>query len=50
MASQQVPTKLSYEKPVIAKEKNPLFMLSIFRHKDGTQVVCKQCSSCHGCR
>ena len=50
MASQQVLTKLAYERPVISKEKNPFFMLDVMTAVSGKKIVCRQCSSCHGCR
>jgi hypothetical protein len=41
--------KKKYEKPVIKKEEKMIFPLSIIQAKTGL-VVCKQCSSCHGCK
>ena len=38
-----------YEKPRIVKEKKMAFPMSIIHAKTGN-VVCKQCSSCHGCK
>ena len=41
--------KISYERPVLVKEKKMTFPTEIIE-ADGKRVVCKQCSSCHGCR
>lgn len=41
--------KILYEKPTVVKEKKMTFPLEIIQ-ANGKQVVCKQCSSCHGCR
>ena len=38
-----------YEKPWIVKEKKMTFPMKIIQAKTG-DVVCKQCSSCHGCK
>ncbi len=37
-----------YEKPSLAKEVGMDFPLRII--VGGREVVCKQCSACHGCR
>ena len=41
--------KLSYERPIVVKEREMNFPLEIIQ-ANGKRVVCKQCSSCHGCR
>jgi hypothetical protein len=41
--------KISYERPIVVKEKKMTFPLEIIQ-ADGKRVVCKQCSSCHSCR
>jgi hypothetical protein len=41
--------KISYERPIIVKEKKMNFPLEIIQ-ANGKRVVCKQCSSCHSCR
>ena len=41
--------KISYERPVLVKEKKMTFPVQIIE-ADGKRLVCKQCSSCHGCR
>jgi hypothetical protein len=38
-----------YEKPTITKLTTMSFPLEII-NANGKQVVCRQCSSCHGCR
>ncbi len=38
-----------YERPMIVKEKGMSFPSRILS-PGGQAVVCKQCSSCHGCR
>lgn len=38
----------NYEKPKIVKIKKMVFPYEIL--KNGKRVVCRQCSSCHGCR
>lgn len=38
-----------YKKPEIKKEEKMNFPLEIINAK-GEKVVCRQCSSCHGCR
>jgi len=40
--------KKVYQKPILRKEKTMNFPLEIFL--EGRKVVCRQCSSCHGCR
>jgi len=42
-------SKLQYEKPVVKKENKMVFPLEIIQ-ANGQRIVCKQCSSCHGCR
>jgi len=39
----------NYEKPVIKKVEKMTFPTEII-NADGKRVVCRQCSSCHGCR
>lgn len=41
--------KISYERPIVVKEKRMTFPLEIIQ-ANGKRVVCKQCSSCHSCR
>lgn len=41
--------KISYERPIVVKEKKMIFPLEIIQ-ANGKRVVCKQCSSCHSCR
>ena len=41
--------KISYERPVVVKEKKMTFPMEIIQ-ANGKRVVCKQCSSCHSCR
>lgn len=41
--------KKKYEKPVIIKQTKMTFPIDIL-NKHGKGQVCKQCSSCHGCR
>jgi hypothetical protein len=41
--------KISYERPVVFKEKKMTFPMEIIQ-ANGKRVVCKQCSSCHACR
>lgn len=38
-----------YERPILIKEKGMTFPSRIISLA-GKRVVCKQCSSCHGCR
>lgn len=42
-------TTKAYEKPSIKKEKTMRFPLELLE-ATGKGVVCRQCSSCHGCR
>ena len=49
MDSEAAWQRLRYEKPIVIKE-TKLFYYSEFFKKDGKTVVCRQCSSCHGCR
>ncbi len=42
-------TKKPYERPVVVKQERMTFPLEILEAK-GKRVVCRQCSSCHGCR
>jgi len=44
--------KLPYEKPVIRKQEKMVFPLELINYANGKggNVVCRQCSSCHGCR
>lgn len=39
---------MKYEKPVVVKVRKMNFPLEIIT--EGERVVCRQCSSCHGCR
>jgi hypothetical protein len=41
--------KINYERPIVVKERKMTFPIQIIEAK-GKRVVCKQCSSCHGCR
>ncbi len=41
--------KLSYQRPVVVKQVK-LFHYSEQFVQNGKLVVCKQCTSCHGCR
>lgn len=41
--------KRLYVKPTIIKESKMTFPIQIINAK-GEKVVCRQCSSCHGCR
>ena len=41
--------KLKYEPPVLVKQNKMRFPVQIIE-ANGKRVVCKQCSSCHGCR
>jgi len=47
--SYNVDMRQKYEKPTVAKVSKMTFPIDIIT-KDGKRVVCKQCSSCHGCR
>lgn len=49
MASAQVAEKLQYDKPLVVKVCRMVFPAEILQ-ANGERVVCKQCSSCHGCR
>ena len=49
-AKRKLPDKIIYEKPSFVKENNPFFMLDVMTQVGGKKIVCKQCSSCHGCR
>lgn len=40
---------VKYEKPILKKEKTMNFPIEII-NAAGKRVVCRQCSSCHGCR
>ena len=42
-------TKRPYERPVIEKKQKMTFPLELIEAK-GERIVCRQCSSCHGCR
>lgn len=39
---------LEYEKPILVKMDKMTFPAEILAK--GGKIVCKQCSSCHGCR
>jgi hypothetical protein len=41
--------KKPYETPMIKKEKTMNFPVEII-NSSGKKIVCRQCSSCHGCR
>lgn len=41
--------KRPYERPVLKKEKTMNFPIEII-NSFGKRIVCRQCSSCHGCR
>ncbi|MBW1993919.1 MAG: hypothetical protein ABIN18_20215 [Pseudomonadota bacterium] len=41
--------KRAYERPVLKKEKTMNFPIEII-NSSGKRIVCRQCSSCHGCR
>ena len=43
-----MPKRLKYESPVLVKEAKMVFPLEIL--SKGRKIVCRQCSSCHGCR
>ncbi len=45
---QPAPKTEPYERPIIVKETKMTFPRRILNQ--GKEVVCKQCSSCHGCR
>jgi hypothetical protein len=38
-----------YEKPVMKKETKMIFPIEII-NSNGQTIVCRQCSSCHGCK
>jgi len=42
-------SKHVYEKPIIIKQKKMVFPSQILE-ANGKRIICKQCSSCHGCR
>lgn len=46
---QKIPTRRTYIRPSIVKNKKMTFPTDIIAKVSGGQV-CKQCSSCHGCR
>ena len=41
--------KIKYKPPVLVKQNKMRFPVKIIED-NGNRVVCKQCSSCHGCR
>ena len=41
--------KKKYERPVVTREKKMDFPIRILEASNG-KIICKQCSSCHGCR
>jgi len=41
--------KKEYRKPELKKIEKMVFSLEIFNNK-GDKTICRQCSSCHGCR
>jgi len=41
--------KMEYEKPILEKVEKMLFPNEIIEASTGVPI-CKQCSSCHGCR
>lgn len=41
--------KIKYVSPVLIKQKRMTFPVQIIE-ANGRRVVCRQCSSCHGCR
>ncbi len=47
----ETPTKLKkpYERPIVIKEKAMRFPLRVLTGS-GKEIVCNQCSACHGCR
>ena len=49
MVSVQLLKKTQYEKPIVQKVKKMTFPVDIIQ-ANGQRLVCKQCSSCHGCR
>lgn len=48
MASLQVLPRQKYVKPLLEKVGKMVFPMEIINNS--TIVICKQCSSCHGCR
>ena len=42
-------TKRTYTPPTIRKAQKMTFPVEVLT-SNGTHVVCRQCSSCHGCR
>ena len=42
--------KKVYEKPTLKKEKTMEFPVEIISKSTEKRIVCRQCSSCHGCR
>jgi hypothetical protein len=42
--------KVKYEKPTIKKQEKMEFPLKIVNANSKTDITCRQCSSCHGCR
>jgi len=42
--------KTNYEKPLIEKIEKMNFSLEILVSKTDEKILCKQCSSCHGCK
>jgi hypothetical protein len=41
--------KKAYKKPVLKKERTMNFPVEIINDSN-KRIVCRQCSSCHGCR
>lgn len=41
--------KKAYQKPTLKKEKTMNFPIEII-NSSAKRIVCRQCSSCHGCR
>lgn len=46
---EEVKGRSVYEKPLFVKEKSMTFPLDIIDSL-GHRIMCKQCSSCHGCQ
>ena len=44
----QIKPKKDYQKPVMKKENSMNFPIEIM--SNGKSIVCRGCSSCHGCR
>jgi len=42
--------KIPYEKPVVERMTGTGFAVEIITGRGKERLVCKQCSSCHGCR